>query len=167
MTSLWSKCWIVIPRIPQLLGEVMETACWPTSWAMGASPPSPLSLECFLHPFLSLMFSPSPLSLEFSPHPSHSESHFQGHSLERIMCWDHLDGIHEWTQLRPLYKLLVTWCGDLLILWPPKTYFVSKFLSYYNVHLLIWSGLPLCSVSLCPLCYGDQLANELTELLFP
>lgn len=33
-----------------------------------------------------------------------------GCSLERAICpWNHLDGIHEWTQLRPLCQLLSFW----------------------------------------------------------
>lgn len=39
-----------------------------------------------------------------SVHPSHSWSHFQGHSLEKAKCcWDHLGGLHDWLlTLEPL-----------------------------------------------------------------
>lgn len=38
-----------------------------------------------------------------STHCSHGGSLFQGHSLERIACcWDHLHGIRDRTQFRPL-----------------------------------------------------------------
>lgn len=61
------------------------------SWTqdMRGSSPSLLPLKC-------TFCSPFP---ELGP--------FQGCSLERIVCcWDHLDGINDWTQWRPLYKLL-------------------------------------------------------------
>ena len=38
--------------------------------------------------------------------PSLKWCYCQGADLERIRwCWDHLAGIRDWTQLRPLYKL--------------------------------------------------------------
>ena len=63
-----------------------------------------------------------PWNVHFA-HCSCRRSHFQGHSLERIRCWDHLDWICDWAQIRYLYKLkiLVGRWGDLLILQPPKT----------------------------------------------
>ena len=64
---------------------------WPTSWfqAIGGSPPLPLSLEC--------MFCP------------------QWELILRTQLWgsnvllNHLDGISDWNQLKPLCKLLGFW----------------------------------------------------------
>lgn len=45
-----------------------------------------------------------------STHRSHSGSGFQGRSLERARCcWGRMDGIRDWTRLRPLYKRLIFW----------------------------------------------------------
>ena len=85
------------------------TAGWPSNWtrAIRGSSPTPLSLEC-----------------EFCPLFPQWEL-FQGHNFERARCcWDHLDWRHDWTLLRPLYKLfkiLVGECGGLLVLLLPKT----------------------------------------------
>lgn len=55
------------------------------------------------------LFTP-PLSLECSAHHSPSRRCFQGCRCEKaICCWDHLDSIHRWSQLRPLYTLLSLW----------------------------------------------------------
>lgn len=41
---------------------------------------------------------------------SHWGRCFQGCSLERVKCcWDHLDGIFDWIQIRPLYTQLRFW----------------------------------------------------------
>ena len=46
----------------------------------------------------------------YSFHCPNSGSYFQGHSLERVeCCWDHLDGIRDWTPLISVYKLLRFW----------------------------------------------------------
>lgn len=81
-----------------------------------------------------------------------SDNHFQGH-FEKAMCyWDHLDGIHDWNQLKPLYKFIRLWQEgtEILILQLPKTSLMYKFPCLLNCHIPIWSGMPLSSVSLCP-----------------
>ena len=78
----------------KVLEEVLESL-WPPVdlWAGRVQSEAPHSLSC-------------PWNVH-SAHCSHSRSHFQGWSLERAMCcWGHLDGIHWWTQLMPLYELL-------------------------------------------------------------
>ena len=46
------------------------------------------------------------LACTFYPPYPHWEL-FQGPSLERaVWCWDHLNSVPHWTQLKPLYKLL-------------------------------------------------------------
>ena len=70
------------------------TAVWSVSWtqAIRRSSLPPLSSECTFCPLF--------------PQWGCSE----GLSLERALCgWDHLDGAHDWTQLRPLYKILRFW----------------------------------------------------------
>lgn len=81
--------------------------------------------------------------------------------LERTgcCCWDHLDRICDWTQLKPLHKLLRFWWAelkDLLILRMPMTRFYVNFLSYYTYHLSVWSGLAFFYFS-CPPCTGVSL----------
>lgn len=64
-------------------------------------------------------------------HCSHSGSHFQGRSLERVLCyWDQIDWTCDWTQLRPLYKrkILASGCRDLPVLQGSKTSKVSSLL---------------------------------------
>lgn len=119
------------------------TSDWPMSWTWavrGSAPPLlPSPEHTFCPPFLQ-------------------REQFQGHSLERVSCcWDHLDSVRDWTQLRPLYNLLRFWrvgaeiylsCGHSR--WAS---YVSS-LAYYMCHLPIWSRLPLPSVSPCPACMG-------------
>ena len=92
-----------------------------------------------------------------SAHCSHSGNRFQGSSLGRVMCcWGSLVGIHDWTQLRPLCKLLFTILGgewrDWLIFWPPKTNLVCRFTCLLKLPPTNLSSLPL--VSPCPLYTG-------------
>ena len=88
-----------------------------------------------------------------SGHCSHSGSHFQGCSLKRARCiWDHLEWIHDWTQVRPLCKCLIFWqVGEELYssygLWRQALYVSS--LVCYNYHLPILSGLPHSLVYSC------------------
>lgn len=78
--------------------------CWKRLWG---------GLDCRLTSCVQEIrhLSPPLLSLECTFFPcSHSGNHFQGHNLERAMCWgDHLDGIRDWTQSRALYKHLRLW----------------------------------------------------------
>lgn len=77
-------------------------------------------LPCKLDPGSQRLLTLSRPWNVFSAHRSHSGSHLQGHSLERVRChWDHLGGICEWTQSRPLYELLRFWL--------PETRLVSEF----------------------------------------
>lgn len=78
--------------------EVM-TSGWPGGGPGSEAPRPPLALEC-------------PPAV-----PSHSGSRFQGRSFERVGChWDPLDGVGDWTPLKPFYKLeiLASRGGDLL-----------------------------------------------------
>ena len=83
-------------------------------------------------------------------------SRFQGHSLERVRCWNHLDSICDWTQLRPLYKLVRFWQAGGRSPWlvVPKTSLVRKFpgLSHLPPPHLEW--LPLSLIFLRPPCVG-------------
>ena len=65
---------------------------WPASWiwTIRGSPPPPLSSKCMYHL------------------PTHLEA-LKGHSFERVMCWDHLECVHDWIQFIPLYKPLGFW----------------------------------------------------------
>lgn len=51
-----------------------------------------------------------------SAHCSHSEKHFQGWRLERVMCRNHLESVCDWTLLRLLNKFLRLWYtgGDII-----------------------------------------------------
>lgn len=97
------------------------------------------------------------LFLQWEPFP------LQGCKLERAMCcWDHLDSIHDWTQLGPLCKHLRSWEMDAEI-----------YLSYNHLrqvpqvcsladltyHLPIWSSLPKM-VCPCPMCTGASLQTK-------
>lgn len=70
--------------------EVIERA-----WLVGDLGAGPRQMRGYLNP---------PLSLDYTVLPSSpQQSLFQGQSFERTMCfWNHLNGIHDWTQLRPL-----------------------------------------------------------------
>ena len=46
-------------------------------------------------------------------------SHFKCRSEIVIFCWDHLDGICNWTQLKPLHKILRFWWVDVEIMGLP------------------------------------------------
>lgn len=51
-----------------------------------------------------------------SPLPCLQWEQFSGLSLERTMCcWDYLEGIYDWTQLMPLYKLFRFWKEDVVM----------------------------------------------------
>ena len=63
------------------------------------------------------------------------------------LCVLRLFGWYMWLNSVKTFKILVAECEDLLVLWLPKTNLKCKFLP-------VWSGLPLSSVSLCPLCGG-------------
>lgn len=63
------------------------TTAWPVSWTQ--------AIRGFSSPLLSLKCT--------SSHYCHSGSHVWGHSWERERCsWDHLGGVCDWMQLRPL-----------------------------------------------------------------
>lgn len=97
----------------------------------------------------------------------------QGHRLEIVMwCWDHLDCIHDWIQVRFLYEHLRFWQmkrRDLPILQPPKTTLGCKFPCLLNSPPtnLEWAtsflGLFLPSV------YGDQfqIIPRSSQLIVP
>lgn len=108
------------------------TACWPTSWTHAVRLLTLLlSLEC--------MFCPPFPQCEL----------FQGHSLETVRCcWDHVDGICDWTKLRPLHKLSTCgeWAQVSTCLVVSKTSLLYRFPYLLNWHLLIWSGPPLRSL---------------------
>ena len=77
-----------------------------------------------------------------SVHPSHSWSHFQGHSLEKARCsWDYLDWICDSTGG---YR-------DLLILWLPKTRLALNINSVYPEWAASIYGFSLPSI------HGGQL----------
>lgn len=116
-----------------------------------------LTLE--LNPGNQRLLTHSPVLETFALH-SHSENCLQGHGLESaVCCWDHLDGIGDWIPLRfppKLFRIPTGRCGDLLILQPPKTRLILSS-AYQTCHQPVWSGLPLSSVSPCPVCMGDGL----------
>lgn len=78
-----------------LLGKGIETASWLVN-------PIPAVKGSSRHPPLC----PWNVGSTCFPLPELPE----GHSLEiMIWCWDHLDCTCDWTQLRPLHKLLGSW----------------------------------------------------------
>lgn len=100
-----------------LLGEVIEKTWVPRDlWA------GPGLLE-------APSFIPCPWAMG-SAYLSHCQRLLQEHRLEIVMWyWKHLQSIHDWTQLRPLYKL---WGSggqgeDSLVLLQPKTSVLGKF----------------------------------------
>lgn len=115
------------------------------------------------------------LSLErtfFPPFPQGEPFHVN--SLERVKyCWAHLDSISDWTQLRPLYKLLrfsrwgkkkkISQIGTYLV--ATKTNLIRKSLAYLTCHLPVLSGLPLSFVSSCSLYMGASLWTNSNGLL--
>ena len=122
--------------------------------ATGSSSLSPLSLECTLFPLFP----------QWRP--------FQGHSVEReSSCWDHLDGICDWTQLVSVWALRFYWvglgiyssCGH-----PEQASYVSS-LAYETSRWPLWSGLPL--LALCvwgPFYEPTELSiNTRISLNFP
>lgn len=85
---------------------------------------------------------------------SHCGSQLQGRRLKRAMCcWDHLDGVQDWTVLRPLFRLLRFWRVGAI--YSSQASYKSS-LVYYTYHLPSWSCLFffffLCRLSL--LCTG-------------
>lgn len=130
--------WFIF-RCFSLLEKVMERAWLWLAWELdGAIRGSSLS-----H-----------LSLEFTfCHSSHSGSPFQVHSVERAACcWDHLDIICWWKQLRLLYKILRFWlAGELPVLQSLKISRVGKEVAFLLNLLLtkqngpILSPIPTCS----------------------
>ena len=65
---------------------------WELDSAIGGSSHLPLSLESVFHPLFPYMVQ------------------FQRRNLQRVMCcWDHLDWVCDWNQLRLLHKLLRFW----------------------------------------------------------
>ena len=74
-----------------------------------------------------------------SAHCSHSRSSFQVQSLERTMfCWDYLDSICDWTQLRPLYE---DYDGsrDLILMAAQDKTHIIKFATYQSA--MAWLSL--------------------------
>ena len=93
----------------------------------------------------------------------HSQSHGQGCSLERTTtCWDHLDGICYWTQLKPLHSLkgFDEWMWRFTGLWLPRTSFVNKFLCLLSLPAthLEWSAF-FITIFLHPVS-GSHFVNQ-------
>lgn len=83
---------------------------------------------------------------------------FQGRSLERAMCcWDHLDWIHDCTQVRPLYKfkILAGGCGSTSHA-ATSTALLCKFTYLLNWSPTTWSVPPLSLAFHFPLCMGPS-----------
>lgn len=58
-----------------------------------------------------------------------------------------------------IFENLAGWCGDL-ISWSSKTSLFCKFPCLLNLHLPIRCGLPLSSISPCPLCTAANLWTD-------
>ena len=104
-----------------------------------------------------------------STHHSHSQSCFKDAALrEQCVIWDHLDGICDWTQLRPLYTLLNSggqgWRAHLVA---TKFSLVCKFPCLLNLPRtnLEWSA-SFFSLSL-PSMYGGRFMNQQKIVLTP
>lgn len=104
---------------------------------------------------------PVPWNICFSQY-SHSWSHFQGCSLERVRCcWDHLVSIGDWIWLRPLCKLLRFWSASAGWRYTnleatEDNSLTCQFCYLLNLYLPNQSDLPLSPVSSCPLCTGTS-----------
>lgn len=79
---------------------------------------------------------------------------FEGHSLERARYgWDHLDGIHDWTQLTALYELEDS--GR----WMQK--FTCLEIAQYNSYKFpCWLNPPPTNHLSLPFIYRDQFVNQ-------
>lgn len=91
------------------------------------------------------------------PH-SHSRTCFRDSGFERalmVSCWDHLDWICDWTQLRSLCKLSGFWWVAAEIYassnCPRQALYVGSF-AYSTCYLPLWSDLLLSLVSPFSLC---------------
>lgn len=75
-------------------------------------------------------------------------------SWELICCWDHLGSVLNWTQLRPLCKLLrFQWVRAKIYLpYRHQNIFLCKFPCLLNLYLPIRNYLPLSSVCPCLPC---------------
>ena len=71
---------------------------------------------------------------------SSSQRLLQGHSFEIVRwCWKCLNGLCDWTQSRPLHKLLLFgWWRDLLLLLHPRQ---SWYVSSLCLLILLWINL--------------------------
>lgn len=98
-------------------------------------------------------FSSSPPSLEFRSHcPPRSRGCPPGHSLDIVMCGDHLDGPHEGTQLWLLRKL-GRWGGQVPSPTHPsvsKPRLICKFPRFLNLPPTLVEQLPPSRVPPCP-----------------
>lgn len=99
--------WTTIGEWPQ---EDMTTR-WLISWAPAIGGSSPLAY----------LWNVGSACL----HCSHrlSPRYLPGHSLEIVKwCWDHLERLHDWTQLRLIYKLIWQVSAEIYSSWrSPKT----------------------------------------------
>ena len=73
------------------------------------------------------------------------------------MCENHLGGLHDWTLLRPVYKLLRFWRVGVEIYSPSKKSHICKFPCLLTLPPTSLEWLPLSSFCLCPLCTGASL----------
>lgn len=107
------------------------------TWAMGDSSTFSLSLECIFGPSFP----------QWGPF-----SRIQ--SWELIHCWDHLGSVLNWTQLRPLCKLLrFQWVRAKIYLpCRHQNIFLCKFPCLLNLYLPIRNHPPLSSVCPCLPC---------------
>lgn len=115
-------------------------------WPQGHQQAGPRQLEAPYH-FLS------PQNMCFT-HSTHSQSCFQGVSLEGAMCyWDHLDWMCFWAPLRPLYKIWRLWpasarfyfsCGLSRHTWYVIPLVIKPAIYQSGVIWLFGFSLPLC-----------------------
>lgn len=78
------------------------TSGWPGSWIWAIRSFSPFPLSPLPHTLSVLGLWFGPLFLQLKP--------VQRSSLGKAKCcWDYLDCIHDWTQVRPLYRHLRFW----------------------------------------------------------
>lgn len=85
-----------------------------------------------------------------------SQRQLQGLGLEKIMwCGEHLHGMRDWTQLKPLYQLLRfgRWVPRSTLLLPPKISLVWKF-SLLIKHVTYQSGVACPLHQSLPMEYG-------------
>lgn len=140
-------------RYEYVLEEVTRRTGLPQAPRAGPSNPRLLtpswSLECVTH----------------LPRPR--QSHFEDLSLQKAMCcWDYMEGVHNWTPLRPLCKQLRFW-------WPVwETSLLSKSPCFLNPPpamewpaCVFWSPVPLPWWEVCVLGVGDKFQTSPRELL--